>query len=237
VTARAAIGKLLAAIESRDLRAIEDALTPDATWQNVPAPPALGREAVLAMLAGILTWSDEVRWDVVSAAYDGEVGWLERVDRFVIDGAELAVRCNGVFQVGDGRVASVRDYVDIGEWRARSGPVLQALRERSPIDVVARHLAAVGDGDVVAMAADYALDAELVRAGTTHRGWRQIAGYFDSVPGRLAGRRLELAAPEVVERDVIVRWSIDGTGSGRDRYEVRDGRIVRQTVELDGPDF
>jgi len=237
VNGRAAIERLLAAIESRDLRAVEGALALDATWANIPSAPAVGRDAVLAMLAGIITWSDEVRWDIVSAAYDGDVGWLERVDRFVIDGQELAVRCNGVFEVGDGRVASVRDYVDISEWRARITPILQALRERPPVDVVARHLAAVARGDVVAMAADYALDAELVRAGTASRGWRQIADYFDSVPGRLHGRPLELGTPEMVDGEVIVRWSIEGATSGSDRYVVTDGRIARQTVELDGGDF
>lgn len=234
---RAAIERLLEAIESRDLRAIEDALVPDATWQNVPNSAAVGRDAVLAMLSGIITWSDEVRWDVVSAAFDGDVGWLERVDRFVIDDEELAVRCNGVFEVRDRRVASVRDYVDVGEWRARAGPVLEALRARPAAEVVARHLAAVSRGDVVAMAADYALDAALVRAGTTYRGWRQIADYFDGVPGRLAGRRLELGTPGLTSDEVVLRWSIEGVASGIDRYVVSEGRIVHQTVELDGADF
>jgi limonene-1,2-epoxide hydrolase len=237
VNGRAAIERLLTAIESRDVRAIEDALAPDATWQNVPNSPAVGRDAVLAMLAGIITWSDGVRWDVMSAAYDDDVGWLERVDRFVIEGQELAVRCNGVFEVRDHRVASVRDYVDVGEWRARAGPVLEALRARPATEVVARHLAAVSRGDVVAMAADYALDAALVRADTSYRGWRQIADYFDGVPGRLAGRRLELGAPTVAGAEVVVRWSIEGAASGTDRYVVSAGRIAHQTVDFDGGDF
>jgi limonene-1,2-epoxide hydrolase len=238
VSGREAIGRLLAAIESRDLRAIEDALTPDATWQNVPSPAATGRDAVLALLAPIVTWSDQVRWDVTTAAYEGGRGWLERVDRFVIAGEELAVRCNGVFEVRDGRVATVRDYVDLAEWRGRAAPVLDALRRRPATDVVRRHLDAVRRGDPVAMAADYALDAELVRGATTYRGWRRIAEYFDTVPARLAGRRPELGAAEPDgEGRVTVRWSIAGAASGRDVYDVAGGRIVRQTVELDGADF
>ena len=238
VSGQEAIESLLNAIESRDLRAIEDALTPDATWQNVPSPQADGRDAVLAMLAPIVTWSDEVRWDVTSAAYDGHRGWLERVDRFVVAGDELAVRCNGVFEARDGRVAAVRDYVDLAEWRARAGPVLAAHAARPAIDVVRRHLDAVRRRDVVAMSADYALGAELVRGDETHRGWRRIAEYFDSVPGRLGGRTLELGAPEPDgDRYVTVGWSIEGAASGRDRYEVGEGRIIRQTVELDGTDF
>jgi limonene-1,2-epoxide hydrolase len=232
-----AIAELLAAIESRDLRAIEAALTPDATWQNVPSSHAAGRDAVLAMLAPIVTWSDEVRWDVVSSNYDETTGWLERVDRFVIDGVEHAVRCNGVFEVRDGRVAVVRDYVDVAEWRTRIGPVMERLRERPALAVVARHLAAVDRRELAAMPADYAMDAELARGDSTYRGWRAIADYFDTVPDRLAGRQLLLGLPVQRGDEVVVEWTIPGVAEGQDRYRVRAGRITHQFVELATPDF
>jgi len=231
----AAVTRLLAAIGSRDLRRIGDALTPDATWQNVPHEPAVGRGAVLALVGGIVCWSDAVRWDVVSSATDGDLTWCERVDRFVIAGEEHAVRCNGVFRVDavSGRVVEVRDYVDLGEWRARIAPVLARMAERAPGDVVARHLAAVERRDPVAMAADYALDAVLMRDGVEHSGWSTIADYFDTVPDRLAGHELHLDHVA----DTEVRWAIPGVASGRDTYEVRAGRITKQVVELDTADF
>ena len=71
VSPHAAVDALLAAIESRDLRRIADQLTDDATWQNVPHPAAVGRDAVLALLGPILTRSDRVVWDVVTAATVG----------------------------------------------------------------------------------------------------------------------------------------------------------------------
>jgi limonene-1,2-epoxide hydrolase len=64
-----AVTALLAAFESRDLRSVEAALSPAATWQNVPHPPAVGRRAVLELLGSIVTWCDVVRWDVVSASF------------------------------------------------------------------------------------------------------------------------------------------------------------------------
>ena len=69
----------------------------------------------------ILDRSDEVRWDIVTEAYAPHRAWLERVDRFRIDGTEYAVRCNGVFEVDTdaGVITEVRDYVDLGEWRGR----------------------------------------------------------------------------------------------------------------------
>ena len=193
-----AVLQLLAAIESRDLVAVADRLHPEARWANVPHPAAAGREAVIAMLAPILTWSDEVRWEVVQAAAADDVAIVERVDRFAIGGNEHAVACNGVFRIdpGSGTVVEVRDYVDLAPWRERIGPVQRALAERPAREVVERHLAAVARRDPVAMAADYALGAELIRGADRHQGWRAIAGYFASVPDRLAGRDLRFGPVE-----------------------------------------
>lgn len=118
---RTIVTRFLDAVEGRDLEGVVACFANDATWQNVPHPAAVGRGAIEAMLAPILARSDDVRWDVVSAAYDDRRAWLERVDRFWIDGVEHAVRCNGVFEVDPdaGVITEVRDYVDLGEWRAR----------------------------------------------------------------------------------------------------------------------
>lgn len=119
------IQRFLDAVEARDIVAIGGCLAAEATWQNVPHPPAVGRQAIEAMLAPILSRSTKVQWDIVSAAYSHDQAWLERVDRFWIDGTEYAVRCNGVFDIDPtaGVIAGVRDYVDLGEWRARLAAV------------------------------------------------------------------------------------------------------------------
>ena len=233
---------LLTALASRDLRRIEAALAPECSWQNVPHAAAEGREAVMAQLAPIVAWSDRVQWDVVSASYGPMAAWLERSDRFWIDGVEHAVSCNGVFEVDaeSGTVRSVRDYVDLGEWRARIGPAMEAMADRPPGEVVNRHLAAVVARDPVAMAADYAPDAVLHRGGTEHRGWRAIADYFDTVPVRLDG--LGFSYQRSSREPTVVHWEItDETNTpvarGADRYVVEAGRITEQTVELDGTDF
>ena len=253
-TTSTAVRRLLDAVESRDLRALGSALAADATWANVPHEPAVGRDAVVAMLGGIITWADQVRWDVVSASYDRSLAWVERIDRFEIGGREHAVRCNGVFRVDDdGAIVEVRDYVDLSEWRDRIAPVLIDLGARPAIDVVTRHLAAVGSGAPVRMAADYALDAVLERGADVCRGWSEIADYFDTVPARLAGRRVEIDSVQVdsvqvvdtggdaSDRDrVTVRWSLGGDGpsvSGTDHYVTALGRIVHQRVVLDNADF
>jgi limonene-1,2-epoxide hydrolase len=241
---RLAVRRLLGAIESRDLRRIGAALTEDAEWCNVPHPPARGRDAVIDTLAPIVCWSDLVRWEVVTASYAESVAWVERVDRFVIDGEERAVSCNGVFTISpSGAVASVRDYVDLGEWRARIAPVYERMASRRAVDVVARHLAAVERRDPVAMATDYAADARVERGRDVLAGRAEIAGYFDAIPPRLAGKHLDLSPPREDGADhVLVDWSVVDAdravvASGRDRYLVARGWIVEQVVSLDTSDF
>ena len=165
----------------------------------------------MALLASIVCWSDKVQWDVVSVVIENNVGWLERLDRFWMDGEEYSVACNGIFTIDPATqtVLSVRDYVDLGEWRSRVGPVLADFSRRSPDAVVQRHRAAVERLDPVTMAADYALNAVLERPGACFESYYAIADYFDSVPSRLAGRKLTFGPMEAIGSDrVKLSWRI-----------------------------
>ena len=120
--------QLRTAIESRDVDALAACFTEDGRWQNVPHEPWIGRQTIVDMLAPILGKAEQVRWDVVSSSFGEHRAWLERNDRFWINGAEYAVRCNGVLEVdpSTGLITEFRDYVDLGEWRARlagAGPI------------------------------------------------------------------------------------------------------------------
>jgi limonene-1,2-epoxide hydrolase len=117
----AVVTSFLLAVAARDLDAVAITLDGDVRWVNVPHDPTVGRPAVVAMLAAVIGRCDRVRWDVVTASYGPRRAHLERVDRFWIDGQEYAVACHGVFCVNPAtsKIAEVRDYVDLGEWRAR----------------------------------------------------------------------------------------------------------------------
>jgi limonene-1,2-epoxide hydrolase len=131
--ARAAVRRFLHAVESGDLDAVAGCFTDRARYANVPHPPAVGPDAIRAMFAPILRRAERIRWDVVSSAYDGDRAWLERVDRFWINGREYAIECNGVYTVdhGSGLLAEVRDYVDLATWQQRLGDVLNRSSGRS----------------------------------------------------------------------------------------------------------
>lgn len=118
---RSVAHSMLAAVATRDVDSVLGWFTPEATWQNVPHPPAVGHAGIGAMLGPILRRSERVRWDIVSESYDDHRAWLERIDRFWIDGTEYAVACNGVldFDSSSGLIIGLRDYVDLGEWRSR----------------------------------------------------------------------------------------------------------------------
>lgn len=128
--AHAALDRFLDAVHARDAAAAGSCFAPAGTYANMPHPPVLGPAGVERLLAPILTRASRVRWDLVSAAYTRERAWLERVDRFWIDGQEYAIECNGVAEVdaASGLITAFRDYVDLGVWRARLG---DALAQRS----------------------------------------------------------------------------------------------------------
>lgn len=107
------------------------------------------------------------------------------------------------------------------------------------VEVARRHLDAVLHGDPTAMAADYAEDAELLRAGESHRGRPAIEAYFRTVPDRLGDAAVVFDELAVDGQTATFRWHLEGSAhaSGTDRLTIRDGLIVQQVVELDTPDF
>ena len=121
MNAEAAVARFLAAVESMDADAVGACFTDIATYQNVPHPPAMGPAAIAAMFGPILSRCTKVHWEIVSSSYAEGTAWLERVDRFWIDGTEYRIECNGVAHVdpASGKLTAFRDYVDLGVWRQR----------------------------------------------------------------------------------------------------------------------
>jgi len=108
-------------LRSRDMDKILSFFDERSSWQNVPHPAAKGVAEIDSMFKAIVNRSSRIQWDIVTEAYDEKRAWLERIDRFWVDGNEYAVRCNGVFEfdLETGTIISVRDYVDLNEWRGR----------------------------------------------------------------------------------------------------------------------
>jgi len=118
---RATVRRFLDSVASRDAAAVAANFTPQATYRNVPHDAVIGPAGVEKLFRPILERSERVVWDIVTAAYGRDTAWLERVDRFWIDGAEYHIECNGVARVdlASGLIEEFRDYVDLSVWRSR----------------------------------------------------------------------------------------------------------------------
>ncbi len=101
-------------------------------------------------------------------------------------------------------------------------------------------MASVLGGVPAAMAADYAVDAVLVRPGETYRGRAAIERYFASVPDRLGDARVCFDELVVDGETATFSWHLEGgplAVSGTDTCTIAGGEIVRQVVRLDDADF
>jgi limonene-1,2-epoxide hydrolase len=76
-----------------------------------------------------------VQWGIITSGVTGDPTrsiaaqhfWVERIDRFWFNAnpdAEVGIECMGVFDLApDGRIAAIRDYVDMTAWRSRKAAV------------------------------------------------------------------------------------------------------------------
>ena len=121
----------LRAVEARNVDDVVMSFTEQAEYQNVPYESHVGRDAIRALFAPILTRSSRVQWEIVSEVYIPGRAHLERIDLFWIDGSEYSVPCHGVVHVDQysGLISGFFDYLDLGLWREK---VKSVLAPRSP---------------------------------------------------------------------------------------------------------
>lgn len=116
------VSRFLAAISELDADAAADCFSRDAPYAYaVPHPPVVGRQAIRAMLAGVLDKADRAPWGVTTATCRGGLICVERVDRFWFDGREVAIECAGVIEVAEDEIVAMRNYVDLQTWQSRRG--------------------------------------------------------------------------------------------------------------------
>jgi limonene-1,2-epoxide hydrolase len=106
------VRRFLGALERFDLDQAGALLDPAVEYQNVPFPPARGRDAVLAQLRGFERFCRgfEVRYQNVAA--NGPVVLTERTDVITVGQVEGAFWVCGTFEVHDGLITLWRDRFD-----------------------------------------------------------------------------------------------------------------------------
>jgi uncharacterized protein (TIGR02246 family) len=117
---KAVVERYIAAAEARDEAALRVAFTEDATWQLDGALPISGtwrgRDAILGdFLATAMSYYEpgSVSIEVTSLLPDGDAVVAEWTSRArTAGGGRYENHCIGVFRVRDGRIQSVREYMD-----------------------------------------------------------------------------------------------------------------------------
>jgi limonene-1,2-epoxide hydrolase len=117
------VREFCAAWERRDKQALLDAFTEDGVYHNIPTAPAVGKQAIGALLDFVLAQAgDAITFEITHVAADGDVVLTERVDTFTTGDKKVTLRVMGAFEVRDGKIAAWRDYFDMAEWTKQMGP-------------------------------------------------------------------------------------------------------------------
>ena len=86
----------------------------DAVYHNIPMPPAKGKTAIRAAVAGFLKMADGIEFKILHTVSAGTLVMNERVDSFQFKGGKTgAIPVAGVFEVTGGKISAWRDYFDM----------------------------------------------------------------------------------------------------------------------------
>lgn len=106
------VRQFLGALERFDVDAAVELLADDAVFQNVPLPPARGRDAIEKQLRLLARYGTgfEVVYDNVAS--EGPVVLTERTDVLVFGRLRAAFWVCGTFEVRNGKIEVWRDRFD-----------------------------------------------------------------------------------------------------------------------------
>jgi limonene-1,2-epoxide hydrolase len=93
--------------------------TDDAVYHNIPVDPAVGHDAILALLNMFMGAIDRLEFQVRNIAAVGDTVLTERVDVFHLPNGTIELPVMGTFEVKDGKIAAWRDYFDLNQYMAQ----------------------------------------------------------------------------------------------------------------------
>ena len=83
------------AVPRRNVEELVGFFSADAVYHNIPIAPVQGRDAIAATLRGFLDPSTEAEFEVLAIAGEGRTVLTERIDRFTINGKQIALPVMG----------------------------------------------------------------------------------------------------------------------------------------------
>lgn len=109
------VSEFMEALSSNDAERLIDYFAEGAMYQNMPLPPAYGRDEVHATLTGLFQVLRIERIDTFHIASRAGVVFTERVDLLTAlpTGKSFELPVLGVVHVSDGKISAWRDYFDL----------------------------------------------------------------------------------------------------------------------------
>lgn len=114
------IRAFVAAFNVKDIDAVMTFFTADAVYHNMPSAPVQGTEAVRKVITAFVSSASKVDWEILRIAQSGNTVLTERIDRFAINGKDVALPVMGAFDLRDGKIAAWRDYFDMATWQKQT---------------------------------------------------------------------------------------------------------------------
>ena len=114
MNAEQVVNAFMAAFDRKDLDGALALVTDDCYYDNVPLGDMRGREKMREFLAPMMGGNDPVKFEVLRQVASDKLVMNERIDRFVMNGKQVALPVSGIFEVVDGKITFWRDYFDKG---------------------------------------------------------------------------------------------------------------------------
>jgi len=107
------VTRFLAAALNQDWDTATPLMTDDCEYTNVPVATVRGPTATRAVLDEFLKPTLENTFVVKNHAVNGDLLFLERVDRHRVQTGWVELPINSVFRIRDGKIAMIREYFDV----------------------------------------------------------------------------------------------------------------------------
>ena len=91
--------------------------TENAFYHNIPMDPVEGKVAITTTLGGMASIMTSKGWDLLNIVGDENIVMTERIDKFEAGENKVALPVMGIFELENGKIASWRDYFDLGTFQ------------------------------------------------------------------------------------------------------------------------
>jgi limonene-1,2-epoxide hydrolase len=115
------IREFVAAWSRLDPKELAGYFAEDGVYHNMPMGPVGGRDNVEQLIRGFTASWTETTWEIVSMAAEGDLVFVERLDRTHAGEKTVDLPCLGVFEMQDGKIKVWRDYFDLGTYTRALG--------------------------------------------------------------------------------------------------------------------